>query len=636
MHRAIPWIHPVLIALSVIAIWYAVSNFSTVKKVLVGRPMRTRDLSKPHTKLYWLIALPILAADLYSSVAYGPEAGITELTGLGPDAKWIIIPLTLSTIFLLTILIISYIMGVSAYPNGGGAYAIAKDNFKSRFIALIASSSLLIDYVLTVAVSISSGVQTMASAYPGLAPHETTLAVLCIVVILLVNLRGVAESAKLFAWPTFLFMICMLILIAAGFVNESHHGFVQPHTPVFGVFPKGLTLLLLLKAFSSACSALTGLETISNAVPIFKNPRQSGAIKAYISLGIITAITLIGFTYHLYVQGISVNPNETMLSQLAVIYLGHGIMYHVLIWSTFVVLILAANSTFTGFPQLAALVAADGYLPRALLMRGDKLGYSNGMIVLAAFASLLVEAFSAQTNALIPLYAIGVFVAFTVAQYGLVRRWNRERSKGWKVKASINGVGAIITALVAGIFAFTKFTGGAWIVLIVLPLVVFTTHSIHKHYEHVADELRIDIQTMRPSEHHVISVVLISGIHRAVLNTMSFAMSINSDVMALYVGFDDESIKKMKVRWEEWGAPCRLVTLKSEYRSLISPLNRLIQMLETAEGGRPDHIHILLPQFLPKKWWHQILHNQSSLLLRTWFLRHRDIVITTVPFHLND
>jgi amino acid transporter len=631
MHHA--WLHPILIVLSIVALWYAVANFGNVKRVLVGRPMRTRELQGKHTKLFWMIALPILAADLYSSVAYGPEAGITELASLGPDVKWFIIPVTAATVCLLAILITSYMMGVIAYPNGGGAYAIAKDNFRKPWMSLIAASALMTDYILTVAVSVSAGIEAMASAYPALLPYQTTLSIACVLIILLVNLRGISESATVFAWPTFVFMVCMLILIGTGFTDEIHHGFVQKNTPPFGTIPHGLTILLLLKAFSSACSSLTGLETISNAVPIFRDASK-GAIKAYIVLGLITGATLMGFAYHLYVKGISVDPNNTMLSQLAGLYFGHGLMYQFLMWSTFVVLILAANSTFTGFPQLAALVASDDYFPRSLRLRGDRLGYSNGMIILAAFSVLLIEAFNAQTNALIPLYAIGVFVAFTVAQIGLTRRWLRVRGRNWRMKAAINSLGAIVTALVAIVFAVTKFLGGAWIVLIVLPVLVAIEILIHRHYDQIADELRIDLKEMRPGTHHIVSLVLISGIHRVVLNTIEFAKSQNSDVIAVYVGFDDESIEKMERKWEEWGSPCRLVTLKSEYRSILSPLSRFIKRVETWEGGKPDHINVIIAQFIPKKWWHYLLHNQTSLLLRVWLLRHKDVVITTVPYHL--
>lgn len=634
MHHTVHWIHPVLICIALIALFSAMMNFGSVKRALVGRPIKSRELGQAHTKLVWFIALPILSADLYSSVAYGPEAGMTELDPLGSSAKWLILPLTFATVVLLTILIVSYMMGVIAYPSGGGAYAIAKDNFKKSWVSLLAASALLVDYILTVAVSVSSGIQTMASSYPVLAAHETSLSILCVVLILFVNLRGVSESAKVFSFPTFLFMFCMLTLIGVGFVNETRHGFVQHTTPVFGTAPAGLTVLLLLKAFSSACSSLTGIETISNAVPIFREGKQ-GAIKAYAALGTITGVTLLGFAYHLYVKGISYDPNNTMLSQLTGIYFGHNVIYQLIIWSTFIVLILAANSTFTGFPQLAALVGTDGFLPRALTFRGDRLGYSNGMIVLAALATLLIEVFHAQTNALIPLYSIGVFLAFTIAQIGLIKHWYKVRGRGWKTKATINTVGAIVTAIVSVVVASTKFLGGAWLVLIVLPTMIFFALQIRKHYNAVAEELRIDVGKVRPQRHRVVSVVLISGIHRVVVETVSFAQSTGDNVLALYIGFDDESIERMEKKWVEWGAPCRLVAVKSEYRSLLSPLSRFLKRIENYEGGKPDHIQLIIGQFIPRKWWQNILHTQTSLVIRTWMLRHKDVVVVTVPYHLH-
>jgi amino acid transporter len=627
------WIEILLFVIAIFLIWISFTNFGIVKRFLIGRPMRTAELSSQHTKLLWFIALPILSADLYSSVAYGPEAGITELAHLGPEAKWYIIPITISTVVLLAILILSYIMGILAYPSGGGAYAIAKDNFKVRWVSLIASSSLLIDYILTVAVSVSAAIEAVSSAYPVFAPYETVLAITCVFLLLVVNLRGVAESAKIFAWPTICFAVCMLLIIFTGLFDVFRHGFVQQNTPPFGTIPKGISTLLVLKAFSSACSALTGIETISNAVPVFREPQQKNAIKSYIALGTITSITLLGFSYLLYVKGISPSPNNTMLSQLAGLYFDHSILYQIIIWFTFIVLILAANSTFTGFSQLAAIVAADGYLPRVLTNRGDRLGYSNGIITLAACASILILAFHAHTNALIPLYAIGVFLSFTIAQIGLTKRWLRIKGPNWKVKLSINIVGAIITSIVAVIFAVTKFTGGAWIVLVVLPMLILVSITIRRHYNFVAQELYINIAEEFPETREVTTIVLVSGVHRVVNNTLSFAKSLRVKPIAVYVGFDDESIHKMERKWEEWGYPCRLVVLRSKYRSVIEPLNRFIKVVEE-KRGKEGHIHLIIPQFIPRKGWQNLLHNQTALQLRIWFFRHKDVVITTVPYHL--
>ncbi|MEH7095880.1 APC family permease [Neobacillus vireti] len=626
--RLLDW---VLGIMAVGSIWYSIHNFKSVKKILVGRPLRTAELYSQHTKLFWFIALPILAADLYSSVAYGPEAGLSELAPFGEAAKWLLIPITIAAVLLLGILILSYIMGILAYPNGGGAYAIAKDNFKSKWIALVASSSLLIDYILTVAVSISAAMEALVSAYPILVPYKTVLAIVCVLLLVIFNLRGVAESARILAWPTICFMVCMLVIITVGFIDGFQHGFIKESTPRIGKIPEGLSLLILLKAFSSACSALTGIETISNSVPVFREPQQKNAIKAYIELGTITSVTIVGFSFHLYVNGISVNPNNTMLSQLTSIYFGSGIIYQLIIWFTFIVLILAANSTFNGFSQLGAIVAGDGFLPRALLNRGDRLGYSNGIIVLASFAALLIICFQAHTNSLIPLYAIGVFLSFSIAQIGLIRRWLKVKGPYWQLKFAVNIVGAIITTIVAIIFSVTKFSGGAWIVLIVLPIFILFSLAIHRHYEAIMLELELDLRTF-PVTKEVISIVLVSGVHRIVNNTLTFAKSLNDEVIAVYIGYDDEAIHQMKEKWADWGTPCRLICLKSKYRSLIEPLSRLIKVIE--EKHEDKLIHVLIPQFIPVKWWHNLLHNQSALLLRIWFLYHKDIAITTVPYHL--
>ncbi|MED1203627.1 APC family permease [Heyndrickxia acidicola] len=633
MHHTSHKVEIIFIVLAIFALWNAASNFFSVKRVLIGRPMRTSELNAQKNKLIWFIALPILSADLYSSVAYGPEAGMTELAGLGPSAKWLIVPITFSTIFLLIILILSYIMGILAYPNGGGSYAIAKDNFKEKWVALLASSSLLVDYILTVSVSVSAAVEAVSSAYPVVAPFETILAILCIVILLVINLRGVAESAKIFAWPTIGFMTCMLVLVFTGLLNESHLGFVQKNTPPFGSIPKGLSNLLLLKAFSSACSALTGIETISNSVPVFRDPKPKSAIKTYIALGIITSITLIGFGYHLYVQGISPNVHNTMLSQLAAIYFGHGIFYQIIIWFTFLVLVLAANSTFTGFSQLAAIVAEDGFLPRALTHRGDRLGYSNGIIVLASTASILIITFHAHTNALIPLYAIGVFLSFTIAQIGLVKRWKREKGPHWKTKLMINAVGALVTSAVAFIFGVTKFTSGAWIVLLIIPILIFLSLKVYRHYEEVTNELKIDIHTIHPEESQVISLVLVSGVHHLVNTTLSFAKGISDHPIAIYVGFDDQSIERMEAEWKEWGSPCRLVTIKSRYRSVLQPLTRFLRLIEEKKPDQAQ-VQVIIPQFISKKWWHNLLHNHMALFLRVWLMRNKNIIITMVPYHL--
>ncbi|MBE3556881.1 MAG: APC family permease [Firmicutes bacterium] len=631
----VPWVHPVVITLAVITALVVVRNPAGFRRFVIGRPLRTRDADSPRQQLGWFMGFAVLAADLYSSVAYGPEAGLTELQLAWHAAQWWILPITLAIVGLLTLLIVTYILGVRAYPGGGGAYAIAKDNFSQHWIALLAASALLTDYILTVAVSVSAGVAAVVSAYPMLAPFHVLLSVVSIVLILVVNLRGVSDSARLFAWPTLLFIITMLVLVGTGIVDVGHHGVFQQQTPPFGTMPHALTVLLLLKAFSSACSALTGLETISNSVPIFRHPQAENAVRAYITLGVVTAITLLGFSFLLWVQNIPVNAHNTMLSQLAQRYFGHGPVYQVMMAVTYIVLILAANSTFSGFPQLAARMANDGYLPRALAIRGDRLVYSNGILLLAALAILLVEIFHAQTNALIPLYAIGVFVSFTIAQVGLARRWQRTRQGRWRLKQAMQLFGAVITALVALVFAVTKFTQGAWVVLLIIPVLVTGCLGVARHYARIRDELRIDRKLKRPQPHQVLTIVFASGIHRVLLESLSFAQSLGTETIVVYIGFDEASIEEMERKWKEWGNPCRLVTLYSEYRSLVGPVARFLQRMEQWEH-RPDAVHVIIPQLIPTKPWQYLLHNHTGLILSNWLLRHRDVVVTTVPYHLGE
>lgn len=633
MAQMLVWVEWILCIFAVLSIWYSVTDFKHAKKILIGRPLRTAELKSKRTKLHWLIALLILSGDLYTSVTYGPESAMTELASLGSKGVWIIIPITGTIVILLSILILSYIMGIVAYPNGGGAYAIAKDNFKAGWVPLIASSSLLIDYILTVAVSVCAGMEAIVSAYPILVPYETILAIFCVFILVVVNLRGLKEASRIFAWPTLGFMACMLTLIAAGLLDEFHNGFVKAATPQFGTLPEGFSILLVLKAFSSGCTALTGIETISNAVPVFQEPQQKNATKTYITIGIITAVTLLGFSFQLYVNGISEAANNTLVSQLASMYFGRGILYQIIMWFTFIALILAANSTFTGFSQLAAIVAEDGYLPRGLANRGDRLGFSNGIIILGAMASLLIVGFHAHTISLIPLFAIGVFISFSIAQYGLIRRWIKVKGRNWLLKLTVNMIGAIITSSVVLVFSITKFTGGAWIVLILLPIVIFFSLKIHRHYEEIAKEISLDASTF-PIARKAITIVLVSGIQQIVNNSLSFAKSINSDVIAVYIGFDDEVIHEMEIKWENWGSPCRLVCLKSKYRSLIEPLARLIEVIQEKQDKGGGYIQVVIPEIFPVKWWQNLLHNHSALLLRVWLLHHKDIAVTTVPFHM--
>ncbi|MHB1681308.1 MAG: APC family permease [Bacilli bacterium] len=603
---------------------------STFKRILIGRPRKLRELQDQ--RLSKLKALPILSSDALSSVAYGYEAALAELAFAGVAGLWIGLPIAALIVILLITLILSYLQVIKAYPGGGGAYAVASDQF-GPVAGLIAGSALLIDYTLTVAVSVSSGIAAITSAFPNLLPWTVPMCILSILVIMVMNLRGLRESASIFMWPTYAFVFAMLVLIVVGFFHLQHAGWHYSTTPHFGVLPKEITLLVLLRAFASGCSALTGIEAISNATPQFRDPVIKNAQKTLLWLGLLLGLMFAGTAYLAYIRGLQYNPNVTMLSRLAADNFSSGIFYYFIQFSTFAVLILAANTSYSGFPLLAALMAKDKFMPHMFMLRGDRLGYSNGIIVLSTLAIIMVVIFNGQTNSLIPLYAIGVFLSFTLAQSGLVKRWALTKPDGWLWRGALNTFGAFLSATVTVVFSVAKFTQGAWIVLIVLPLLIYWGLKVRKHYTAVADDLRIDMTKIRPSAHKTIVIVPIAGVNRVVANTLSYALSISDQVIAFYVGFEDDAILHMEDKWEQWNTGVRLVTARSQYRSIVRPLMRFLATIENWEG-EPDHVIVAIPQFIAKHWWQNLLHNQTSLMLRTILLYRKDIVVTTVPYHL--
>ncbi len=589
------------------------------------RELQDQRLSK-------LKALPILSSDALSSVAYGYEAALAELAFAGAAGLWIGLPIAALIVILLITLILSYLQVIKAYPGGGGAYAVASDQF-GPVAGLVAGSALLIDYTLTVAVSVSSGIAAITSAFPNLLPWTVPMCILSILVIMIMNLRGLRESASAFMWPTYAFVFSMLVLIVVGFFHLQHAGWRYPTTPHMGSLPKDITLIVLLRAFASGCSALTGIEAISNATPQFRDPVIKNAQKTLLWLGLLLGLMFAGTAYLAYIHGLQYNPNVTVLSRLAAVNFQSGFFYYFIQFSTFAVLILAANTSYSGFPLLAALMARDKFMPHMFMLRGDRLGYSNGIIVLSTLAIIMIVIFNGQTNALIPLYAIGVFLSFTLAQTGLVKRWAKMKPDGWVWRGAINTFGAFLSAIVTVVFSVAKFTQGAWIVLIVLPLLIMWGLKVRKHYEAVANDLRIDMVQIKPCPHKTIVIVPIAGVNRVVASTLSYALSISDQVIAFYVGFEDDAIVRMEDKWEQWNTGIRLVTARSQYRSIVRPLMRFLATIENWEG-EPDHVIVAIPQFIAKHWWQNLLHNQTSLMLRTILLYRKDIVVTTVPYHL--
>ncbi|MEK0312417.1 APC family permease [Cohnella sp. 56] len=601
---------------------------SKVKRFLIGRPMKSAEIEG--AKLGKFKALAVLSSDALSSVAYGTEQILLVLMAAGFAAVWYSVPISLAVLGLLFILILSYRQTIYAYPAGGGAYIVAKHNLGVS-TGLLAGGSLLVDYILTVAVSSSAGTDAITSAFPSLHDHRVLIALVIILVLTLMNLRGVTESASVLATPIYLFVVAIFVLIGSGIVKYAVGG-VDAHVPEFGAAVSNVSLFLLLKAFSSGCSALTGVEAVSNAIPNFKKPAERNAAATLIMMGTILGAMFIGISLLAYWYGIAPDEKQTVVSQIAQATFGRGTIYYIIQALTALILMLAANTAYSAFPLLAFMLAKDRYMPHAFMVRGDRLGYSNGIIFLGVFSALLVVVFHGNTENLIPLYAVGVFIPFTLSQLGMMVRWIKLRPHGWVTRLAVNTIGMLTTLSITLIFIFTKFAH-VWMVFVFLPIVMLTFFKINRHYRDTADQLRIDPAKEKPCIKGSTIVVPVAGVTRVVMNSLSYAKSLTDNVVAVYVGFDDEEIERMEKKWEEWNPGVRLITLRSSYRSIIRPIMKFIDTIEwkTAET---DHITVLIPQFIAKHWWQHILHNQSSLLLRAYLYNQKDVVIATVPYHL--
>jgi amino acid transporter len=603
------------------------------KRILLGRPLKSSELEGEKMPVWK--ALPILSSDALSSVAYGTEQILLELAIVGVAAFSFSLPVAIAIIALITILIISYRQVIDAYPQGGGAYMVAKENL-GMIWGRLAGVSLLIDYTLTVAVSVSAGIMAITSAFPSTSPYVVPMSLLAVLFMVWMNLRGTSESGNVFALPTYLFIACMLLVVGKGTFDwiTGAHAIKNAVTPI-PALPKGLTLFIILKAFSSGCSAVTGIEAISNAVPYFKSPSLRNAKLTMVTLGILLSVIFGGVT--VFAIAYNVQPDHTgtvsLLSMVTESAFGRGFVFYLTQLATTLVLILAANTSFNGFPILASIMAQDKNFPRMFTHRGDRLAYNYGIITLGILASILLIVFEGKTDLLIPLYAIGVFLSFTLAQCGLVIKWLRERIKGWHTKVFINGLGAVLTFFVVIIFSITKFLEGAWIVVILTPLMLWMITKIYKHYEDVAKELRIDMDNPLPRKERVMVIVPIAGIHRVVESTLAYAKLLTEDVVAFHVSLSDEDEKKLEERWEKWNPGVRLVVFKSRYRATIKPLVEFTERIETHLGEKQTII-IMLPQFVTTKWWHRFLHNQSAHRIRKKLQHRKDIVVATVPYHL--
>jgi amino acid transporter len=606
--------------------------YSQFKRFIVGKPIPSHLAH--HERLSRVTGLAVLSSDPLSSVAYATEEilRVLVLAGTGASVLGIAIPIAFVIATILAIVVFSYRQTLHAYPSGGGAYIVAKDNL-GEMPALIAASSLLIDYVLTVAVSIAAGVAAITSAFPAWHVNRVELTLGFVVILMLGNLRGIRESGRIFAAPTYFFVATILALIAVG-TWRVLAGTVLPVEAVAPVASahENLTIFLLLTAFANGCTAMTGVEAVSNGVPAFRPPEAKNAAATMLTMVVLSITMFLGITLLAHSFHILPSEQETVVSQLARGVFGdRGLAYYAVQGGTMLILVLAANTAYADFPRLASILARDRYVPRQFMNQGDRLAFSNGIVGLSVLAGILLVVFGGDTHQLIPLYMIGVFVSFTLSQAGMVVHWQRLRGPGWRTSAAINGVGALVTGLVLIVVAMTKALEGAWIIMLLIPLNVLFFRLTRKHYDVVASQLTLR-GWRRPGVRRNTVLVPISGIQRAVVEALDYAKTLSNDVRVVYVNIDPAATEQLKREWEQWGEGAPLIVLESPYRSLMEPLLEYVEQVTTERPG--DYVTVVLPEFVPARWWHHLFHNQRALLIKGALLFKPNTVVTSVPFHL--
>ncbi|MDR4481233.1 MAG: APC family permease [Nitrospira sp.] len=600
-----------------------------LKRWLVGLPLKTKEAA--HERLSKRLALAVFSSDALSSVAYATEEILLVLTLAGAAMIGYSIPLSLSIIGLLIILTMSYRQIIFEYPEGGGAYIVGKSNL-GEWPGLVAAAALMIDYVLTVAVSVAAGMAALTSALPDLLPHREALCVAAILLVTVVNLRGVRESGQFFAVPTYIFIGTLAAMLGVGTI-QILFGHATRFEPLPSTAPtEPLTLFLLLRAFSSGCTALTGVEVISNGVSAFKKPEPKNAAFTMIGMAAILGTLFIGITAMAYYFGIVPKHDETVVSQIARATFGTGPLYFLVQASTMTILILAANSSFNGFPRLASILARDSYMPHQMSMMGDRLVFSNGVIILGVFSCLLIVMFNGDTHALIPLYAVGVFLSFTISQAGMVKRWLVKRGPHWEKKLLVNGIGAVTTAIATVIIASTKFAHGAWIVIVLIPLLIMLFRAIRSHYKAVSEQIALSRGHRPPMPRRNIVVIPIGGVNRAVIRAVDYARSRSGDIRAVLVDVDPEESARVEIQWAQWGCGVPLTVLPSPYRSVLSSL--LDYLEQVLQKDQECWVTVVIPEILPARWWQNILHNQRAFMLKGALLFKDRVILTDVPYHL--
>lgn len=616
-----------------------------LRRLLLGKPLPTAR--QIHERLPKFLALPVFASDAVSSVAYATEEILLVLMVVGPAAWEVSLPIAIAIAILIGIVATSYRQTIFAYPSGGGSYTVAKENL-GTFYGLIAAASLLTDYILTVSVSVAAGVAAIVSLNSSLAPYTTLMGVAAVAFVAFINLRGVRESGALFAPPTYLFIATLSTLLIAGLVKA----FAGDVTPVVsdpvqwakelseaeGHHFHGLQTLgifLILRAFASGCCALTGTEAIANGVPAFKQPESRNAATTLAWMASILTVLVLGVTYLAHAFHVFPAEHETVISQLARTVFGPGWFWYTIQIATAAILILAANTAFQDFPRLAYILAGDRFAPRQLSNRGDKLAFSNGILMLGLVAALLIVIFHGDTTRLIPLYAVGVFISFTLSQVGMGFRQVKLKHKGWRSHSALSFFGGTITGIVALVIAVTKFMHGAFIVTILIPFLVWVFYKINQHYIKLGNKLRLTEETFEePAPVKSTSIVLVSSIHKGILPALQYASSLSHDCRALYIEVEHVETVLLKERWPKFGLDIPLVIIESPFRTITGPL---MNYIDEAKKERPDYIiTVVLPEFVVGKWWHGILHNQSSLIIKLALMTRRDIVVTNVRYFVDE
>jgi amino acid transporter len=605
-------------------------EMSILKRLIVGAPMPLAQAR--HERLSKTVALAVFSSDAMSSVAYATEEILLILVLAGTAAAHLTVPIALAIAGLLVVVSVSYQQTIHAYPSGGGSYIVARANLGST-AGLVAAGALLIDYVLTVSVSVAAGVAALTSAVPWLLTHRVLLGVVFTAAIAYANLRGVRESGRVFAVPTYLFIVTFSVLVGTGlfrWLTGTLPAAAAASETVAAT--QTLTWFLVLRAFASGCTALTGVEAISNGVPAFKHPE---ARNAAITMGWMAAVLgtlFIGVSVLAAALGITPLADETVVSQVARRLFGDGFFYFLIQGSTTLILVLAANTSFADFPRLNSLLARDRYAPRQFRTLGDRLVFSNGILILAGLAAALIVVFGGDTHALIPLYAVGVFISFTLSQAGMVRHWLTDGGAGWRWRLGVNGVGALVTGAVTVVIAVTKFTHGAWIVVLLIPLLVLGFRAIHRHYDTVAHELSLEHLVEEPPVNNTV-LVLVGDLHMGVVKALRYAQSLSPSPKAVYVELDPSATARLEERWSKGGCGVPLVVLASPYRSMLRPLLDYIGRIR--ERDENSVVTIVIPEFVPRQWWQHLLHNQTALLVKGALLFRRGVVVVDVPFHLH-